>query len=204
MGQLAVVVPSEQAEVGGSGVRSLDRPALPQAHGRLAAAGPGLGLPTQRDHRFDARLGNGLANEGEVAATVEMHGIQFDLERARATLDDEDTETFDDALWEVAEQLDTPRRHLGLAQAVIALKDAGKVDPKVAAVAVFDLSEGASSRCSSPRSPSRSAFQAAKLALPPGCGSSRRKSVQRCPVSRAPAPIGARSNTVFKTNGQRD
>lgn len=67
------------------------------------------------------------------------------IERARAALDDEDTETFDDALWEVAEQLDTPRRRLELAQAVIALRDAGRVDPKVAAVAVFDLSEGDSS-----------------------------------------------------------
>ena len=71
--------------------------------------------------------------------------ISPEIERARAALDDEDEDAFDDALWEVAPQFDTPPRRLELARAIIALRDAGKVDPKIAAVAVFDLSEGDSS-----------------------------------------------------------
>jgi hypothetical protein len=67
------------------------------------------------------------------------------IERARAALDNEDTDAFDDALWEVAQQLDTPQRRLALARAVVECRNAGKVDPKVAAVAVFDLSDGTNS-----------------------------------------------------------
>ena len=67
------------------------------------------------------------------------------IERARAALDDEDTDAFDEALWDVAEQLDSPSRRLALARAVVECRNAGKVDPKVAAVAVFDLSDGTSS-----------------------------------------------------------
>jgi hypothetical protein len=67
------------------------------------------------------------------------------IERARTALYEDDTDAFDDALWNVAEQLDTPQRRLGLARAVIDYRNAGKIDPKVAAVAVFDLSEGTSS-----------------------------------------------------------
>lgn len=64
------------------------------------------------------------------------------IERARAALEDDDIDAFDDALWEVAEEMDTPERRLAMARAIIALRDAGKIDPKVAAVAMFDLSEG--------------------------------------------------------------
>jgi hypothetical protein len=67
-----------------------------------------------------------------------------EIERARRLLDDDD-DAFDDALFEVARQLDTSQRRLELAHAIITLRDAGKVDPKVAAAAVFDLSEGESS-----------------------------------------------------------
>lgn len=67
------------------------------------------------------------------------------VERARAALDDEDTDAFDDALYEVARELDTPSRRLELARVVVALRDAGRIDPQVAAAAIFDLSEGESS-----------------------------------------------------------
>jgi hypothetical protein len=67
------------------------------------------------------------------------------VERARAALNDDDTDAFDDALWDVAEQLDTPQRRLALARAILDYRDAGNVDPKVAAVAVFDLSDGTDS-----------------------------------------------------------
>lgn len=68
-----------------------------------------------------------------------------ETERARTALEDGDGEAFDDALWEVARQLDTPQQRLDLALAITALRDTGKVDPKVAAAAVFDLSDGDSS-----------------------------------------------------------
>jgi SEC-C motif len=67
------------------------------------------------------------------------------IERARAALHDDNTDTFDDALWDVAEQLDTPQRRLDLARAIIDYRNAGNIDPKVAAVAVFDLSDGTDS-----------------------------------------------------------
>ena len=44
------------------------------------------------------------------------------IERARAALDDDDDEAFDDELWEIAETLDTRERRIELAQAVVALK----------------------------------------------------------------------------------
>lgn len=68
-----------------------------------------------------------------------------EIERARRLLEDDDEGAFDDALFEVARQLDNPHRRLELAQAIVTLKDAGKIDPKVAAAAVFDLSDGDSS-----------------------------------------------------------
>jgi hypothetical protein len=67
------------------------------------------------------------------------------IERAQAALDDDDDEAFDDELWEIGEMLDTNERRIELAQAVIALRDAGKVAPKLAAAAVFELSDGAGS-----------------------------------------------------------
>src|SRR5262245_28978801 len=47
------------------------------------------------------------------------------IERARAALHDDDTDTFDDALWDVARQLDTPQRRLDLARAIIDYRNAG-------------------------------------------------------------------------------
>ncbi|MGB9112579.1 MAG: SEC-C metal-binding domain-containing protein [Acidimicrobiales bacterium] len=64
-----------------------------------------------------------------------------EIEGARAALDRDD-DAFDEALDSVAAALDTPRRRLDIAQAIVALKDKGTIDKKVAAVAVFDLSDG--------------------------------------------------------------
>jgi SEC-C motif len=68
-----------------------------------------------------------------------------DIERARAALDGDDLDAFDEALFAVAETLDTPAQRLELARAILKLRDAGRVHPEVAAAAVFDLSEGESS-----------------------------------------------------------
>lgn len=69
----------------------------------------------------------------------------WSIERAQAALEDDDDEAFDDELLEIAETLDTNEQRIELARAVIALRDAGKVPPKVAAAAVFKLSGGAGS-----------------------------------------------------------
>jgi hypothetical protein len=69
----------------------------------------------------------------------------WSIERAQAALDDDDDEAFDDELWEIAETLDTDEQRIELARAVIALRDAGNVPPKLAAAAVFELSDGAGS-----------------------------------------------------------
>lgn len=67
------------------------------------------------------------------------------VEQARASLAADDTDTFDAAVWEIAEELGTPQRRLALAHAIIALRDAGRIDSKVAAAATFDLAGGTSS-----------------------------------------------------------
>lgn len=64
-----------------------------------------------------------------------------EIERARKALDRDD-DAFDEELYSVAGALDTPRRRLDLAQAIVALKDKAMIDKRVAAVAVFDLSDG--------------------------------------------------------------
>ena len=68
-----------------------------------------------------------------------------EVERAWSLIEDGDGEAFEVALLEVVRQLDTPSRRLELAHAIVALKDVGKVDARVAAAAIFDLSEGESS-----------------------------------------------------------
>lgn len=63
------------------------------------------------------------------------------VERARGAIEDDgdDGDPFLEAVEDIVHELDTPGLRLELATAVIALRDAGRVDPKVAAVAMFDL-----------------------------------------------------------------
>ena len=82
-------------------------------------------------------------------------------------LDDDDPDAFDDAIFEAAQELDTPLRRLTLAQAILKLRDAGQVPADVAAAAVFDLSEGESSAVFISSSQNRSGFWPATLARPP-------------------------------------
>jgi hypothetical protein len=69
------------------------------------------------------------------------------VERARQALeeDGDDGDPFLDAVDQLAQQLDTADRRLELGKAVIALRDDGRIDPMVAAVAMFDLTECTSS-----------------------------------------------------------
>lgn len=63
-----------------------------------------------------------------------------ELEALRSAIDHDDGEELDAALPAAVAQLDGPVRRVQLAQAVASLRDAGRVDTRVAAVAVVDLS----------------------------------------------------------------
>jgi hypothetical protein len=69
------------------------------------------------------------------------------VERARLALEEEDDggSVFLDSVAELARELDTPDHRLALARAVVVLRDAGRIDPEVAAVAMFDLTSESSS-----------------------------------------------------------
>ncbi len=92
----------------------------------------------------------------------------WSIERAQAALEDDDDEAFDDELLEIAETLDTNEQRIELARAVIALRDAGKVPPKVAAAAVFNSAVEPDRTFYSRRLPSQSRYGPAMLALPLG------------------------------------
>lgn len=82
--------------------------------------------------------------ELDISLQVRLPVLSPLVERARQALEEEgdDGDPFLDAVEELAEELDTPGRRLELARAVIALRDAGRVEPSVAAVAMFDLNVG--------------------------------------------------------------
>jgi hypothetical protein len=62
-----------------------------------------------------------------------------EIGRAISALDDDDGETFDRELNKVVPKLDTPERRIELAQAVVTLRDKGRISSRLAAVALFDL-----------------------------------------------------------------
>jgi hypothetical protein len=62
-----------------------------------------------------------------------------ELERLRLAIDEDDEEAFEAAVDAAVEQLDTLERRAALARAVISFRDAGRIDPEVAAVAMIDL-----------------------------------------------------------------
>jgi hypothetical protein len=62
-----------------------------------------------------------------------------DMDRAIDALQDDDDEEFDRALNKVVPEVDSSDRRIELAQAVITLRDQGRIPPKLAAVAVLEL-----------------------------------------------------------------
>jgi SEC-C motif len=62
-----------------------------------------------------------------------------DVDRAVRALRGDDGDAFDEALAKVVSMVDTLDRKIDLAQAVVVLRDAGRISPKLAALAVFDL-----------------------------------------------------------------
>jgi SEC-C motif-containing protein len=65
--------------------------------------------------------------------------ITADVDRAINALRDDHGMAFDDALGRVVPAVDTLERRIELAQAVIALRDQGRIPAKLAAVAVLEL-----------------------------------------------------------------
>lgn len=64
-----------------------------------------------------------------------------DVGRLLSAIEEDDVDGLDDALAAVLDRVDTPVARAELARAVLALRDAGRIDPKVAAVALIELSD---------------------------------------------------------------
>jgi hypothetical protein len=63
-----------------------------------------------------------------------------ELERLFETISDEEPdEEYDDALDDALDDLDTPAARAVLARAVVALRDSGVLEPRLAAIAIVDL-----------------------------------------------------------------
>ena len=63
-----------------------------------------------------------------------------DVDRLLLAIEDGDLDDIADALPAVLARVDTPLSRAQMAQAVVALRDRGRIDPKVAAVALIELS----------------------------------------------------------------
>jgi len=72
---------------------------------------------------------------------VRRRATQLSPGRARQAFDDGDYEHLDKILEHAVALIDTPQHRLELARAVLVQRDAGRVDPKVAAAAVMDLNQ---------------------------------------------------------------
>ena len=78
--------------------------------------------------------------ELDASLQVRLPGIMTpDMARAINALRDGDGDDFDDALDKVLAAVDSAERRLGLAEAVLKLRDQGQLQPKLAAIAVFEL-----------------------------------------------------------------
>ena len=76
----------------------------------------------------------------DASLQVRLPGIiSTDMDRAIHALRDDHGSVFDEALGRVVTAVDTLERRIELAQAVIALRDQGRIPAKVAAVAVLEL-----------------------------------------------------------------
>ncbi len=63
-----------------------------------------------------------------------------DVERLLVAIEEDDLDGIDDSLPAVLARVDTPTARAELARAVLTLRDRGEIDPKVAAVALIELS----------------------------------------------------------------
>jgi hypothetical protein len=76
----------------------------------------------------------------DTSLQVQLPGITTpDVNRAINALRSDDQDGFDNALRRVIAAVDTLERRIELAQAVIGLRDEGRIPPKLAAVAVLEL-----------------------------------------------------------------
>lgn len=64
-----------------------------------------------------------------------------DIERLLVAIEEDDIDGIDDALAALLARVDTPQSRAGLARAVLDLRDQGRIDPKVAAAALVELSQ---------------------------------------------------------------
>jgi hypothetical protein len=78
--------------------------------------------------------------ELDVSLHLRLPGILTpEIEEAMFAFSDKDADYFDEALEALVVTLDTAERRLELAEAVLALRDQGRVSTEVAALAMFDL-----------------------------------------------------------------
>jgi hypothetical protein len=63
-----------------------------------------------------------------------------DVDRLLAAIEGDDLDDIDDALPDVLVRVDTPVARAEVARAVLALRDCGRIDPRVAATALIELS----------------------------------------------------------------
>jgi hypothetical protein len=78
----------------------------------------------------------------DASLRVRLPGIiTADMARAINALREDDSTVFDEALGRVVPAVDTLERRIELAQAVIALRDQGRIRAKLAAVAVLELDQ---------------------------------------------------------------
>ena len=90
-----------------------------------------------------------------------------DLDRAIGALEDDDVEVFEEVLYKVVADIDSPDRRLELAQAVLTLRDEGRV-PATSPQPPFSNSTARNRRCFSPRWPNRWPSLPAIGVRPPG------------------------------------
>jgi len=81
----------------------------------------------------------------DISLHLRLPGVlSLEIEQAMHTCWSHDDEGFDEAIRDTARMLDTFERRLELAEAVLALRDRGLVDPALAAVAIIDLNQAES------------------------------------------------------------
>ena len=77
--------------------------------------------------------------EVDTSLQVRLGILTSEMDRAIAALQDDDGDEFDHVLGQVVPTVDTVDRRVELAQAVIALRDQGRIPRRLAAVAVIEL-----------------------------------------------------------------
>jgi glycine/D-amino acid oxidase-like deaminating enzyme len=76
----------------------------------------------------------------DVALQVDLPRLLTpELERLRLAIDEEDEESFEAVVDAAIDQLDAPERRAALARGALSLRDAGRIDPQLAAMAIIDL-----------------------------------------------------------------